>query len=459
MQKIYSILIALFAGILILAGCRKEEYLVTFSPNGGEGTFLTQTFSQKIAQPLMANSFTKSGYIFAGWNTVPNGSGIAYKEQENVKITGHIVLYAQWVLPSGSFTVSFISNGGEGKMEPQMFEAGVAKSLSANRFYYERYEFKSWNNSPNGSGQSFVNEQNISIASDMVLYAQWVPLYNKVYVIFDPNGGEGTMEPQIFIRYEYKELDTNTFIRENHSFVGWNTKSDGSGYSYKDNQKIEISSNTKLYAQWAKIPEPCTGIPTVTDASGNIYNTVQIGSQCWIRENLKTSKYNNGMSIPVITDPYQWYELANGAMCYYNNFEPNADKFGALYNGFAVLTNLLCPEGWHIPSNDEWIELANRLGGNNIAGYKLKTAADWPEDWYGNANGNNESGFTALPAGTRYTDYYYGYYSGINTSAFFWSSTTSDSGLRVRKLSSDSNSLLQDIQYRNSGNSVRCIKD
>jgi uncharacterized protein (TIGR02145 family)/uncharacterized repeat protein (TIGR02543 family) len=459
MKKLSLIIIALFACLLIFTGCRKEEYLVTFNPNGGKGDLITQMFTQKVKQSLMANSFTHEGYAFTGWNTDPNGSGISYGEKEAVIIKGHLVLYAQWQ-KSSRFTVTFHPNGGEYSMDPQIFDAGVSQALSPNKFYYDGYEFSHWNTAPYGDGQELENKQNIIVSSNMTLYAQWKSYYNTVFVYFDPNGGTGNMPPQPFFTYEYQRLDTNTFTRTDYTFAGWNTKPDGKGYSFLDNQNIEIRVNMKLYAQWVKTPEPCPGIPTVTDGDGNTYNTVQIGAQCWIKENLRTKKYNNGENIPVISDAFQWEEYLNGALCFYNNNEGlYAERYGALYNGFAVYTGILCPNGWHVPSIEEWNALAEALGGASVAGFYMKTATDWPEDWYGNATGNNQSGFTALPAGSRICEYYYTNFYGLGHATYFWTSSTSTYEGIAKLLNEDTNSLSQNFRNKNSGLSVRCIKD
>ena len=253
MKKFHYFFTAFFALIFILSSCKKEEFVVTFNPNGGKGSIVTQTFTVKIAQPLMANSFTNNGFTFIGWNTKPDGNGATYKDQEMVKISEHLVLYAQWGKPSGDFTVTFKANGGEGEMDPQKFAAGVPQVLSANRFFYDNYLFLGWCTSPNGKGTFFLNEQNISITSNITLYAQWERKIKTYFVIFDANGGEETMKPQAFIEGVYQKLDTNKFKRTNYNFNSWNTDSLGKGERYLDNDEVKLSFNMKLYAQWDSI--------------------------------------------------------------------------------------------------------------------------------------------------------------------------------------------------------------
>ena len=253
MKKLYPVFTALIACILIFTSCKKDEFIVTFNPNGGKGTLMTQVFTQKVAQPLMANSFTNGGLAFTGWNTRADGTGASYKDEETVIISGHLVLYAQWGPATGTFTVTFNPNGAtEGNMEPQTFGGGAPQALSPNGFYFDNYRFAGWNTAPDGKGKSYGNEQVISVTSDMTLYAQWNIVTNTYYIIFDANEGKGTMEPQRFIEGIEQKLSANTFTPADSIFVftGWNTKSNGSGTFYQDTAKIRIYENTRLFAQW-----------------------------------------------------------------------------------------------------------------------------------------------------------------------------------------------------------------
>lgn len=138
---------------------------------------------------------------------------------------------------------------------------------------------------------------------------------------------------------------------------------------------------------------------TVTDIDGNVYNIVTIGTQVWMKENLKTTKYNDGVVIPNVTGQSQWDNLTSGAWCYYNNNSSYNEKYGKLYNFYTVSSEKLCPIGWHVPSGLEWKALLNYLGGEEIAGGKMKSTIDWKTP---NVGANNSSGFTGYPAGERY---------------------------------------------------------
>lgn len=134
---------------------------------------------------------------------------------------------------------------------------------------------------------------------------------------------------------------------------------------------------------------------TVTDIDGNIYTTVTIGTQIWMVENLNTTRYRDGSDILNVTDNTEWSELTIGAYCNYDNDVNNANIYGALYNWYTVNTGNLCPTGWHIPSEGEWTVLISSLGGESVAGGKLKQiGTEYWED--PNNPATNEVGFNGL---------------------------------------------------------------
>ena len=135
---------------------------------------------------------------------------------------------------------------------------------------------------------------------------------------------------------------------------------------------------------------------TVTDIDGNVYKTVKIGNQTWMAENLRTTKYRNGDPIPLITDAGAWSNLGSGA--YHGPFFADKLEYGNFYNWFAVSDpRNIAPEGWHVATDAEFTELASFLGGNAIAGNKLKETGT--THWNNPNSGTNESGFTALGNG------------------------------------------------------------
>ncbi len=154
----------------------------------------------------------------------------------------------------------------------------------------------------------------------------------------------------------------------------------------------------------------------ITDIDGNVYETVSIGSQCWMKENLKTSKYNDGANIPTGLSIADWISTTNGAYTMYNNNPINDTIYGKLYNWHAVNTGKLAPAGWHVPTNEEWQTLTNYLGVN--PGNKMKDTTLWVH--YLGITNTNSSGFTARPAGIRDEN---GTYINKGQTASFWTST------------------------------------
>ena len=201
-----------------------------------------------------------------------------------------------------------------------------------------------------------------------------------------------------------------------------------------------------------------TGIKgTVSDNDGNTYQTIGIGYQIWMAENLKTTKYNDAASIPLVTDGTAWTNLVTPGYCWYNNDAAGYKAiYGALYNWYTVNTGKLCPSGWHIPTDNEWTTLTTFLGGESVAGGKLKEAGTthWTTP---NTAATNETGFTALPAGYRL---YNGQYLDIGNTGVWWSptefSTTYSWDWNLYYSSASVGSGNYDKQ---SGFSVRCLKD
>lgn len=197
---------------------------------------------------------------------------------------------------------------------------------------------------------------------------------------------------------------------------------------------------------------------TMTDIDGNVYKTIVVGTQTWMAENLKVTKYRTGEDIPVITDDMEWDSLTSGAYCNPNFFSGSATGYGLLYNWYSVNDSRnIAPSGWHVPTHSEWIILSEYLGGKNIAGGKLKESGTvhWKSP---NNDATNETGFTALPSGCRNSD---GYFSEMGTYAYFWTSTEANASLAwFRYLNYYYPKVQESYSYGKScGFSVRCIKD
>jgi uncharacterized protein (TIGR02145 family) len=195
----------------------------------------------------------------------------------------------------------------------------------------------------------------------------------------------------------------------------------------------------------------------VTDADDNDYQVVKIGEQFWMAENLKTTKYNDGTAIPLVVDNTEWSNITTPGYCWYDNDEAsNKNIYGGLYNYYTVNTNKLCPTGWHVPSDEEWLTMIDYLGDINVAGGKLKERGltHWNSP---NTGATNESGFSALPGGYRHADatFYY------NSNYGYWWSTTAYSLTKILYSRTDynANSVFSGNSSMETGFSIRCIKD
>jgi uncharacterized protein (TIGR02145 family) len=203
--------------------------------------------------------------------------------------------------------------------------------------------------------------------------------------------------------------------------------------------------------------------PNITDSEGNTYKTVIIGTQTWMAENLKVSKYNDGTTIPNITDVTEWLQSTEGAWAYYDNDADNNTKYGKLYNWYAVSKTTngnknVCPNGWHVPTDAEWTVLTDYLGGVSVAGGKMKEVGttNWNNP---NVDASNTSLFTALPGGLRIK---YGSSVYFGLLGYWWSTTDyqqNDRDAWSRYIGNDDGGIGSYNEPKEDGLSVRCLKD
>lgn len=194
----------------------------------------------------------------------------------------------------------------------------------------------------------------------------------------------------------------------------------------------------------------------VTDIDGNVYDAVTLGDQTWMTENLKTSKYRNGDPIPTGLNDDDWSNTSDGAHAVYDENSSNNATYGKLYNWYTVIDNRnLCPDGWHVPTDAEWSALVDYLGGEGVAGRKLKEAGT--AHWRSPNEATDKSMFSALPGGQRG---WYGKYASLGDYGYWWSSSegfASASWGWTMVYATDS---IKRFNYTwEVGFSVRCIKD
>jgi uncharacterized protein (TIGR02145 family) len=202
---------------------------------------------------------------------------------------------------------------------------------------------------------------------------------------------------------------------------------------------------------------------TVTDIDGNVYSTVTVGTQVWMKENLKTTKFNDNTAIPLVTDNTTWAALLTPAYTWYNNDAGTYKAaYGALYSWFTLDLagnggKNVCPTGWHVPAITEWATMETFLGGQGVAGGKLKETGT--THWLApNTGATNESGFTAVPGGYRNYD---GSFKNIGIAVYWWSSTEYSTNYAwYRMIAYDNGGLgLNKDNSKNTGFSIRCLRD
>lgn len=193
----------------------------------------------------------------------------------------------------------------------------------------------------------------------------------------------------------------------------------------------------------------------VKDIDGNTYKTMILGEKRWFAENLKVSRYNNGEVINEIESDNLWSEAENGAWSKYNNSDEYERIVGRLYNGYVIIDDRqVCPTGWHIPSNDEWVELINDLGGAKRAIPKLKSV----NGWLGSFKNYNTSGLKGYPSGARKND---GMFDGAGKLLVWWTSTSIEDKTKLycRFITHDKQDFFRSSVDLNNGFAIRCKED
>ena len=237
-------------------------------------------------------------------------------------------------------------------------------------------------------------------------------------------------------------------------------------YIVKGDSVLAVYATTDVDSVIFYNPNPIdtTTNSTITDLDGNVYTSVTIGTQEWMTENLRTSKYSDGTSIPNVTGNSQWGNLITGAWSHYDNDSSQYEAmYGKLYNWYAVETGKLCPTGWHVPTDAEWIILRDYLradGHSWVEGTALKATSGWEDDDYGESgNGTDDYGWLGLPGGNRTSSgnfYHVGYFGR------WWRSLESefnvdDAWSRSMRYDRDYVGVLD--SRKRFGFSVRCLRD
>jgi uncharacterized protein (TIGR02145 family) len=265
--------------------------------------------------------------------------------------------------------------------------------------------------------------------------------------LYDSYSGEGDylnyiLNNDLTIKYSF-ERDEEGYVDENEN------ENEDEDEDEDEDEVADLVSTAEISSEKNTI---------VIDIDGNSYNGVQIGTQLWTTKNLNVSKYRNGDEIPQVQNKKEWEKLTTGAWCYYEKKEKNGTTYGRLYNWYAVNDSRgLAPAGYHIPSYEELLTLVANLGGEKVAGGKMKEegTTHWDKP---NKNATNTSCFTALPGGYRFRN---GLFYSIGKSGYWWSSSKEDTDRAWNLWMANDESYVV-VNYNNlfaNGFSVRCLKD
>ncbi len=430
----------------LFAQWEKNDYTVTFIKNdtAATGNMSGQTIEFDATDALDDNGFSKTGWSLSGWATSADGPVVYDDGADYTMGAGDDTLYAQWII--NSYSVVFMKNGSSvsGNMDPQTIEYDATVALNDIGYTRTGYSFAGWAAAPSGSVEYDNGADYTMGLGDDTLYAQWTAIdYSITYHL---NGGTNGGNPASY-SVESAAITLAAASKTTYIFRGWYDNVNLTGAKIP---AIPAGStgDREFWAKWV-----------VADVDGNEYTTVTIGGQEWMVENLKTTHYRDGTPIPRVTDDAAWAALTSPGYCWYDNDSAtyNAD-YGILYNWYAVAdtnSHILAPEGWRIPTNEDWEELIAFLGGASVAGGKLKEVGT--EHWSSpNTGATNEFSFNALPPGARFDD---GISRWVTVSTNWWSvSEYSTTYAWQYNLVYFTASVESDCFYKNAGFSIRCIR-
>lgn len=407
-----------------------ESYPLTYDGNGYTDGIAPASVTRPFNSTVTVADFgslAKTGHNPVSWNTqkTNQGNGTDYFPGDQFTMPAEaMTLYVRWEI--ASYTVSYDGNNSTSGSVPSsqtipyntQFTVAGQGNLQRNG-----YDFDGWNTRNDGYGTDYAPQSNHTIgAEDIKLFAKW---REKVFitVTFDANGGSSSFtteveqgstveKPSSSSEPSFTACSFDGWYKEKECKNAWN-------FSYE-----KVNTAVTLYAKWI-----------MKDVEGNKYDVVKIGDQVWMAENLITTTYNNGASIPMETNPDSWTGTQSlEAYCWCNN------NYGALYGGGIIYNELpLAPTGWHIPTIDEWNTLISELGGASSAGGEMK-----------------EGGFRALLGGMRSEDC-----KDSGVKGYWWANTTgavmSYRGCSISNTSAAVNNT--DGYLISNGLSVRCVRN
>lgn len=398
-----------------------------------------------------------------------NKFGGSYTLLSNITIPSNnnrffISINTKWVsgIDNNSINLVWGAKGGESTY----YSFGISANGSYRHMRSENgvlTDIITWNNS------EFINRLGNNIISvrreddKITFYINYFKVNEASFSEFFGNNIGVTIHGKQKIEFDDLKLKINTF--EELDMIGANAS--------EEEMSAISSSEEETDTETINEPEEKQDGPGLgaVDIDGNKYKTVYIGNQEWFAENLRVSKYNDGTKLPQITSKISnnkifsdWGDKTKECWCYYGDNPSNNLKFGKLYTAYVVNTSKnICPNGWHVSTDKEWWQMINYLGGNKVAGNKLKSKTGWLEDY-----GTNSFGFNALPGGCRINDSF----KEKETTGYWWTEPDDVEGWHNNieiywyedatydfRLGYDVQNIKSDGRQSSIGLSIRCVKD
>ena len=365
------------------------------------------------------------------WNMIYNNEGVYRYNSSKTD------LYSVRCVQDGvnTYTITFNVNGGNSLTTNTAVTGADGKLASLPTPTRNGYTFDGWYTAETGGTKVELSR---TYSANSTIYARWIAEVNTYTITFNTNGGSGSIPSQHSVQYgdEIVLPNGNNLSRSGFTFGGWNTQSNGNGSNYNGGSYYTVTGAATLYVKWNS--SGFTGTYGSVAYGGKTYKTIKIGNLTWFAENLN-------------------YDV-DGSVCYANNTS-NCATYGRLYNWNAAMT--ACPTGWHLPSDAEWTQLENAVGGSSTAGRKLKSQSGWYS--CGPAGSGNSYvcedayGFAALPAGYGLSDggFIFDGYGG-----YWWSATEYGADGAFCRGMDDLNEYVYGYDnYKTSLLSVRCVQD
>ena len=261
-----------------------DDLSITYDPNGGKGSIVTIPVSQNSYYVIQNQNFQPASatLVFDSWNTMANGTGVRYSNGQSVYITASIKLYAQWkAIPQ--LTVTYNPNGGLGLVKTVSVQTNSNYTITDQGYTKNGYAFDSWNTRSDGLGTRYTNNQVIYLTTSITLYAQW-KVIQQLTVTYNPNGGLGLVKAVPVQANSNYIITDQGYTKNGYAFDSWNTRSDGLGTRYTNNQVIYLTTSITLYAQW-KVIQQLTVTYNPNGGSGSIKTVyAQANSNCVVTD-------------------------------------------------------------------------------------------------------------------------------------------------------------------------------